>query len=498
MDTAFQLGVDRLTPARAVALAADPSQATLSAGVRERMAQARREIDAIAAGDSASYGINTGFGPLCATVIPAADRARLQEKLLLSHSVGVGELIPVRTARLMLLLKLHALALGHSGVSEPVVERIRWLLAGGYAPAVPEQGSVGASGDLAPLAHLFLPLIGEGALLDADAARPTPTTEVYARHGLSPLRLAPKDGLALINGTQFIAAHACEAYLRLGRCLEVAAQVGAMMVDGLQASHRPFDERLHALRPHRGAVEVAAGLREQLRGSRIPAAHADCARVQDPYSLRCMPQVHGASRDAWRHLGDALTVELNAVTDNPVLVGPEEVLSGGSFHGQPLALPVDYACLAAAELGSISERRINLSLTGGHPGVPRLLVRDAGLDSGFMIVQYAAAALASENKSLCFPASADSIPTGLGQEDHVSMGAHGARKLLRVVGNLERILAIEALCAAQALDFQRPLRSGGGVEVLHARLRAAVPHATEDRVFADDIEACRRVLFDGD
>ena len=496
MPTPFRYGQDALTPSLALAIARGRRSATLDGATETRLADAHEQVRAIAAGDSASYGINTGFGPLCSTVIPAADRGRLQKKLLKSHSVGVGAPIEPELARLMIVLKLHGLCQGHSGVSPAVVKRLRWFLKQGYTPVVPRQGSVGASGDLAPLSHLSLPLIGEGAVtgFGGSPGEQTPTKEVLRAHDLKPVKLGPKDGLALINGTQFIAAHAVVALTRLERCLEVANLAGAMMVDALQASHAPFDARLHALRPHGGAVAVAERLRANLRGSRVPAAHADCDRVQDPYSLRCMPQVHGASRDAIEHLRAALAVELNAVTDNPVLVDRGEVVSGGSFHGQPLALPVDYACLAAAELGSISERRTYLSLLGTHPNVPKLLLAGAGLDSGFMIVQYTAAALASENKAQCFPASADSIPTGMGQEDHVSMGAHGARKLLRVVANLERILAIELLCAAQALDFQRPLRSGAAVEALHARVREAVPHATEDRVFARDIEACRRLV----
>ena len=553
MPTPFRYGEDRLTPAIALALAEGRRRGELTNTGRARVTAAAAQVAALAAGDAVCYGINTGFGPLCATVIPPGERAVLQEKLLMSHAVGVGAPVEPIVARLMLVQKVHALSLGHSGVSVPVLERLLWLLEAGYTPVVPRQGSVGASGDLAPLAHLFLPLIGLGyldaafaktrpddaapvlrerdpaddratstkpgaPLNDADSGTDTGTdagpaatnpyeraeapgrgalvasAELLRRHGLEPLRLAPKDGLALINGTQFIAAYAVLCCLRLERCLEQAALNGAMMVDGLQGSISPFDERLHALRPHRGAVHVAATLRGLLAGSEIPAAHADCDRVQDPYSLRCMPQVHGASYDAWAHLRDALEVELNAVTDNPVLVGGGDIVSGGSFHGQPLALPLDYATLAAAELGSIAERRVYLSLLGTHPNVPTLLLRGAGLDSGFMIVQYTAAALASENKTLCFPASADTIPTGMGQEDHVSMGSIGGRKCLRVIGNLERIQAIELLCAAQALDFQRPLRSGAAVEALHARVRAVVPHATEDRVFGEDIAAITEVL----
>jgi histidine ammonia-lyase len=499
MQASFSFGSDTLTPKLALALAHSKVDSKISAEVHRGVAEAHDQIVAIAQSDSATYGINTGFGPLCATIIPKDQRAILQEKLLRSHSVGMGKPVPILVSRLMLIQKLHALCLGKSGVSPAVIERILWLINHQYSPVVPSQGSVGASGDLAPLSHLFLPLIGEGHLNEGfDASLPArPTIEVYAEHGLEAIELGPKDGLALINGTQFIAAHAVLAVDRLENCLKHANLIGAMMVDGIQASTSPFNERLHALRPHAGAVHVANSLRQNMKGSEIPAAHADCERVQDPYSIRCMPQVHGASYDAWKHLHDVLTVELNSVTDNPVLVGREEVISGGSFHGQPMALPIDYATLAAAELGSISERRIYLSLLGIHPNVPTLLMKDAGLDSGYMILQYTAAALVSENKTQCFPASADSIPTGMGQEDHVSMGSIGSRKLLRVVRNLERVLAIELLCAGQALDFQRPLKSGKAVEHAHAVLRKHITHATEDRIFAYDMKAAEDLVKSG-
>ncbi len=495
MSKPFHYGEDKLSPELALAIVRKTVSAEVSTRARQRLHDAHAQIEAIASSNSASYGINTGFGPLCATIIAQEQRGVLQEKLLKSHSVGVGPPIEAELARLMLVLKLHGLCQGASGITPAVIDRILWLLEQGYTPVVPSQGSVGASGDLAPLSHLFLPLIGEGYVLGFGESREkTPTAAVLQHHQLEPLHLGPKDGLALINGTQFITAHSVQAAARLGNCLAKANLIGAMMIDGLQASIAPFDERLHALRPHVGAVHVAASFRQNLAGSQIPAAHANCERVQDPYSLRCMPQVHGASYDAYQHFREILITELNSVTDNPVLVGQEEVISGGSFHGQPMALPVDYACLAASELGNISERRTYLSLLGIHPNVPKLLVKDAGLDSGFMIVQYTAAALVSENKIQCFPASADSIPTGMGQEDHVSMGSIGARKLLRVIGNLEHILGIELLCAAQALDFQRPLRSGEAVESFHARVREVVAHATEDRIFGEDIAQCTALV----
>jgi histidine ammonia-lyase len=322
------------------------------------------------------------------------------------------------------------------------------------------------------------------------------TAAALRKAGLEPVTLAPKEGLALINGTQFIAAHAVTVLERLHRCLSQADLIAALMVEGLAGSAAPFRKELHELRPFPGVQHVAARLAGCLRDSEIVTSHAGCRRVQDPYSLRCVPQVHGASRAAWLHLRELVEIEVNAVTDNPVILPTHEAVSGGNFHGQPLALPLDYACLAASEIGSISDRRAYLSLTG-IGDTPKLLMRETGLNSGFMILQYTAAALASENKTLCFPASADSIVTSLGQEDHVSMGSISGRKALRVIENLERILAIELLCAAQAFDFRRPLRSGPVVEAVHTAVRDTVSHATADRVFAEDINRATELLRAG-
>jgi histidine ammonia-lyase len=395
----------------------------------------------------------------------------------------------------MLILKLHALSQGFSGVRLETIHRIAWHVEHDIVPVVPEQGSVGASGDLAPLAHLFLPLAGLGHVwVDGRAA---PAARVLERHGLRPLELGPKEGLALINGTQFITAFAVSVIARLHNCLEAADLIGAMSVEGLLGSARSFEARLQELRPFRGAQLVGHRLSRLLKGSQMVASHAQCDRVQDPYSLRCMPQVHGASRDAWAHLNAQLTIELNSVTDNPILFSARDTISGGLFHGQPLALPLDYASLAASELGSISERRTYLLLEG-RVGLPLLLMKDTGVNSGFMVAQYLAAALASENKTDCFPASADSIPTSLGQEDHVSMGSVSARKALRIIGNLEKILGVELLCAAQAFDFRRPLRSSPILEACHELLRSRVSHADADRVFSEDLEQTARVVASGE
>ena len=315
---------------------------------------------------------------------------------------------------------------------------------------------------------------------------------------MQPLELGPKEGLALINGTQFIAAHGVLVLHKLQRCLRQADIVGAMMLEGLQGSMKPFFEELHELRPFKGNQHVAGRIRTLLQGSEILEDHIDCERVQDPYSLRCMPQVHGASRNAWLHLKELLEIELNSVTDNPVIINDELTISGGNFHGQPLAMALDYAALAASEIGNISDRRIYLALEGNSPGVPKLLMKDTGINSGYMILQYTSAALASENKSLCFPASADSIPTSLGQEDHVSMGSISGRKALNIIGNVEKILAIELLTAAQAFEYRKPLKSGILLDEIHTFLRTKVAFAENDRVFADDIEKGIEIIQNGE
>jgi histidine ammonia-lyase len=405
----------------------------------------------------------------------------------------VGDPIPVEVARLMLITKVHALARGFSGVQLFTIERIIWHIDHDVIPVVPEKGSVGASGDLAPLAHLFLPLIGLGEVYYKGQRRPT--REIFQELQMQPIQLGPKEGLALINGTQFILAFAVKAVQRMHNCLDAADVIGAMSLEALTGTSAPFDERLHGLRPYAGNQLVAQRLRLLLKDSDIMQSHMDCGRVQDPYSLRCMPQVHGASRNAWLHLKELTSIELNAVTDNPVVFGAEDTISGGNFHGQPLALPLDYACFAAAEIGNISDRRCYLLLEGKW-GLPMLLMRDVGLNSGFMIPQYTTAALVTENKTLCFPSSADSIPTSLGQEDHVSMGSISGRKVNRVLDNLEYILAIELLSACQAIEFRRPLKSSAILEFAHDYVRQYVSFAEEDRIFADDINQIAKLIAD--
>jgi histidine ammonia-lyase len=492
----FYYGKDDLTTSKALAIARGQLSTTIAPDTREGVAASQRIVEKVVEKGKAVYGINTGFGPLCHQAISRQDTFLLQKNLLLSHSVGVGDPIEEELAKLMLILKIHALSRGYSGISLEILDRLLWQVENDVIPVVPEQGSVGASGDLAPLSHLFLPLLGEGEVFHQGSRHPT--SDILAKYELPVLLLGPKAGLALINGTQFIAAHAVRLVERFHNCLAQADLIAALMIEGLQASKSPFDPKLHQVRPYPGSVHVAERMHFFLSDSAIMQDHANCDRVQDPYSLRCVPQVHGASRQAWLHLKEAVEIEINAVTDNPIIFSEEEVISGGNFHGQPLALPLDYSCLALSELGNISDRRSYLSLEGRSPGVPKLLLKNTGVNSGFMIVQYTSAALASENKTLCFPASADSIPTSLGQEDHVSMGSIGARKALRVCGNVEKILAIELLCAAQAVDFRRPLSSSPVLDFVHEFIRRKISHATEDRIFGNDIAQAIELVRSGD
>lgn len=490
----FRYGEDILNAGMALEIAQGSRKGIIGPDAAKRIEASREAVDDIVERGETVYGINTGFGPLCTTIISAEDTKRLQYNILKSHSAGVGEPVPIEIAQLMMVLKVHSLAKGYSGIVRSTLDRIIWHIENNVTPVVPSQGSVGASGDLAPLAHLFLPLIGLGQVVQNGET--TDTEPVLKAHGLSPLELGPKEGLALINGTQFIAAFAVKAVERLLNCLDTADIIGAMTLESLLGSVKPFKAELHRLRPYTGSTHTAHRLRQLLEGSEMVGSHTDCTRVQDPYSLRCMPQVHGASRNAWLHLKETLDIELNSVTDNPIILDKNQSVSGGNFHGQPMALPLDYAAVAAAELGNISDRRTYLLLEGGVEGLPVLLMKEIGINSGFMIPQYTSAALVSENKGLCFPASADSIPTSLGQEDHVSMGSISARKLNRIIDNLENILAVELVCAAQAFDFRRPMKSGKILEACHGVVRKKIDHSNEDRVFADDLATARRLIRD--
>ncbi len=468
-------------------------------GLRQRfepVTRSRRIVEHALIDGHAHYGINTGFGVLANKRISSDDLAILQKNILLSHACGVGEPVPPAITRLMLQLKIHSLSLGYSGVSEQTFLKLLELEERGVLPWIPSRGSVGASGDLAPLAHMCLPLIGRGEVWDENLSHRIAAATALAAKGIEPVNLQAKDGLALINGTQMMLAYGAFVLERTLVLQREADLLAAMSLEALQGSAVPFDARIHAVRPHQGQKTVAANIRKLLEGSEILASHRDCGKVQDPYSLRCVPQVHGASRDALSYSRQCIETELNSVTDNPLVFEQGDILSGGNFHGQPLALAMDFAAIALAELGSISERRTYLLLEG-HDGLPKLLMHDTGVNSGFMIPQYTAAALVSENKILCHPASVDSIPTSLGQEDHVSMGSISAFKLLSVLNNVELILAVELLTSAQALDFRGSLLPGHGVALAHTALRKEIRHAEQDYEVRNDLDQCAEILRSG-
>ena len=487
----FNFGSDHLTASIALQIAKGQIRGVIDGNTRKAIERSHQIVKNITESGKVVYGVNTGFGSLCNTIISKEDTGKLQDNILRSHSVGVGENVPDIIARLMLVTKLQSLSFGYSGISIQVIERIIWHLENGVIPVVPSQGSVGASGDLAPLAHLFLPLIGLGRVTYDGIEKDT--AEVLSQFGLSPISLGPKEGLALINGTQFILSYAVWGVDRLANCLDTADIIGAMSLEGILGSASPFDEELHKIRAYKGTQLVAHRLRKLLEKSEMVASHANCGRVQDPYSIRCMPQVHGSSRNAWLHLNELVETELNSVTDNPIIISEDKTISGGNFHGQPLAMVLDYAAMAASELGNISDRRTYLLLEG-QSGLPTLLMTNTGINSGFMIPQYTSAALASENKSLCHPASVDSIPTSLGQEDHVSMGSISGRKLNMIIDNLENILAVELVCAAQAFDYRRPMHSGKILDSCHDLIRSKIDHAEEDRVFSEDLKIARSII----
>ena len=498
-----QIDGEHLTLAEVVAVARAGAAVTLAPAALPAIAASRALVERIIAHGDTAYGINTGFGDLSRVAIPPARLAELQHNLLRSHAAGVGPALPRGVARAMVLLRANALAKGCSGVRPVVIERLLDLLNAGVTPVIPAQGSVGASGDLAPLAHLALVLIGEGrATVDGEEL---PGAVALQRRGLAPLTLAAKEGLALINGTQQMTAIGALALHDATVLLETAEVAAATSLEALRGTDTPFDPRIQAVRPHPGQTRVAGRLRALLAKSEIRASHRDPAtdpRVQDPYSLRCTPQVLGASWDALGYVRQVLTIELNSATDNPLCFADETdggaVLSGGNFHGQPVAITMDLLKIAVAEIASISERRTYLLLDAARSDLPPFLTRDPGLDSGFMTAQYTAAALVSENKVLAHPASVDSVPTSAGMEDHVSMGPIAARGAASIIANTARVLAIELLCAAQGVEFRAPLRPGRGVAAAVARLRAAVPPLTDDRVLGDDIERVAALIGAGE
>lgn len=460
---------------------------------KTRIKKSRDIVEEALDRDEPFYGINTGFGALANKKVGNEQLKQLQRNLILSHSVGVGDLIPKDISRLMLQLKIHALGIGNSGISEETFDRLIQFSRLDLIPAIPEKGSVGASGDLAPLAHMSLPLLGLGSFWNEEGTDTIPASKLLEEYGLEPIELQAKDGLSLINGTQQMSAYGAYVIEKAQALATAADLIAAMSLEALQGSIKPFDARIHNIRPHKGQQLVAENVRNLLIDSEILESHRHCGKVQDPYCLRCVPQVHGASRNALQHCCQTIETEINSVTDNPLVFENGDIISGGNFHGQPLALALDYAKIALAEFGSIAERRTYLLLEG-HDGLPKLLMEETGINSGFMIPQYTSAALVSENKVLCHPSSVDSIPTSLGQEDHVSMGSISALKLLEVYQNVEKILAIELFTAAQALDFRNPLKPGRGVKIAHQFIRDIIPHADEDHYFKDDINKAIELL----
>ncbi|WP_338358304.1 histidine ammonia-lyase [Yeosuana marina] len=482
----FVYGIDKLTVDKVMAIAKGSLKASLSDYAISKIQDCRKKVDVMAASSKAIYGINTGFGPLCDVKISPEQTSTLQRNLLITHAVGVGKPIDRELSKIMMICKVHALSRGFSGIRLDVIERIIYFIENDLLPVVPEQGSVGASGDLAPLSHLFLPLIGEGEFWVGNDL--VPAKDVLEKYNLKPIELLAKEGLALINGTQFILAHAITGLQKMAYLLDLADVAGAMSLEGYQGSESPFKELLHSIRPFKGNIEVAERMRMLFKNSKNIKSHENCARVQDPYSMRCIPQVHGASRNAYYHLSELAEIEMNSVTDNPIVLSETEAISGGNFHGQPLAMALDYCSIAASELGNIADRRCYLLIEGKF-GLPRLLTASGGLNSGFMIPQYTTAALVTENKSLCFPPSADSIPTSLGQEDHVSMGSISGRKFNQILGNIEKILAIELMYAAQAMEFRRPNTFSKIIESNFKMIRSKVAKLEEDRILKDDIYA---------
>ena len=430
------------------------------------------------------YGVTTGFGSLCNITIPAEDLSQLQHNLVMSHACGTGETVRPEIVKLMLLLKVQSLSYGYSGVQLVTVQRLIDMFNNDVLPVVYQQGSLGASGDLAPLAHLCLPLIGMGEVLYKGAVRPS--AEVWAELGWEPIKLQSKEGLALLNGTQFMSSNAVWSLIQAERLSDWADKIGAMSLEAFDGRIEPFYPQVHEVRPHRGQIETAEHFRKLLEGSEIIKQKK--VHVQDPYSFRCIPQVHGASKDTIRYVKSVIETEINSATDNPTVFPDEDlIISAGNFHGQPIAIPMDMLTIALSELSNISERRI-YKLISGQRGLPNFLVAKPGLNSGFMSPQYTAASIVSQSKGLCMPASADSIPSSQGQEDHVSMGANAATKLVRVVENTERVLAIELFNAAQALEFRRPLRSSWAIEKIFAGYRKVVPFIDDDRYMHPLIE----------
>jgi histidine ammonia-lyase len=463
----------------------------------QRVANAAASVERIVASGETVYGVNTGFGLLANTRIPDGRLAELQTNLILSHSAGLGEPLPRHVSRLMILLKLLGLGRGYSGVRPIVIEALQALLDKGAIPVIPAQGSVGASGDLAPLAHMTAALMGHGNI-DIGGERLS-AGEALTRIGIEPLQLGPKEGLALINGTQASTAIALDALFTGERVFSAAIASGALSVDALKGSIKPFDPRISDLRGQPGQVRVAAAIRSLLDGSEIVGSHARCGKVQDPYSFRCQPQVMGAALDLLANAARTLTIEAGAVTDNPIVFPDDDTaISGGNFHAQPVAFAADTIAMALCEVGSISERRTSVLVDPKMSGLPPFLVEDSGVNSGLMIPQVTAAALVSESKSLAFPASVDSIPTSAGQEDHVSMAPIAARKAGQIARNAAGVVAVELIAAAQGVDFHAPLKTSPKLQKVHSAIRTVSPHLSSDRYWADEMAALRSAVLAGE
>ncbi|WP_449437543.1 histidine ammonia-lyase [Pedobacter steynii] len=479
------LGEERLSLPQITKIIAEKHSIELSENAIERIEKCRKYLnDKLNDNDAPIYGINTGFGYLQNVKIEAEMLSQLQHNLLLSHACGTGEEVPSEIVRLMLLLKIQSLSYGHSAIALTTVQRLIAFYNNDILPVIYTQGSLGASGDLAPLAHLALPLIGEGSVIYK--GEKIATVDLYSALGWKSLVLQSKEGLALINGTQFMSAYGIYCISKAQHLAKWADAIAAISIDSFDCRIDPFDDLSHVIRPHAGQLQTAAVINNWLKGSEL--IKQEGKQTQDPYSFRCVPQVHGASKDSINYIQSVFETEVNSVTDNPnVFPDEDRIISAGNFHGQPLALNLDFMCLALAEFGSISERR-TFQLISGQRGLPPFLVKNAGLNSGLMITQYTAASIASENKQLCTPASVDNIVSSNGQEDHVSMGANAATKCLRVVNNLERILAIELLTAAQALEFRRPLKTSPELEKLIFAFRQKIPAHENDRVLSIEIQ----------
>ncbi len=463
----------------------------------DRIANAAASIDRIVERGETVYGVNTGFGLLANTRIPSDRLAELQTNLILSHSAGLGEPFPRHVTRLMIILKLLGLGRGYSGVRLLVIEALQRLLDADAMPLIPCQGSVGASGDLAPLAHLIAALMGYGRVnVEGEVL---PATDALDRIGLSKLQLGPKEGLALINGTQASTALALDALFKGERVFASAIAAGAMSVDALKGSAKPFDPRISKLRGQPGQIRVSEMISSFLDGSEILTSHIQCSRVQDPYSFRCQPQVMGASLDLLENAARTLTIEASAVTDNPIVFPDEDsAISGGNFHAQPVAFAADAIAIALCEVGSISERRVSVLVDPKMSGLPAFLTKDSGVNSGLMIPQVTAAALVSENKTLAFPASVDSIPTSAGQEDHVSMAPIAARKAAQIAVNAAGVVAVELMAGAEGIDYHAPLKTSPKLQSVHSNVRNYSPHFTADRYWADEMSALQNAILDGE